>query len=53
MNEPLLLVSDLTAGYGDMPVLRAVELNVFPGEIVALVGSNGAGKTTLLRRCRG
>lgn len=49
MNEPLLLVSNLTAGYGDMPVLRAVELNVFPGEIVALVGSNGAGKTTLLR----
>jgi branched-chain amino acid transport system ATP-binding protein len=53
VNEPLLRVSNLTAGYRDMPVLRDVELNVFPGEIVALVGSNGAGKTTLLRALSG
>jgi branched-chain amino acid transport system ATP-binding protein len=32
-----------------MPVLRDVSLEVFPSEIVALVGGNGAGKTTLLR----
>jgi branched-chain amino acid transport system ATP-binding protein len=49
VNEPLLLVSELAAGYGEMPVLEAVALKIFPGEIVALVGSNGAGKTTLLR----
>ena len=49
MNEPLLLVSELGAGYGEMPVLQAVALRILPGEIVALVGSNGAGKTTLLR----
>jgi branched-chain amino acid transport system ATP-binding protein len=49
MNEPLLLVSELGAGYGEMPVLEAVALKIFPGEIVAIVGSNGAGKTTLLR----
>ena len=49
MNEPLLQVSELGAGYGEMPVLEAVALEIFPGEIVAIVGSNGAGKTTLLR----
>ena len=49
MNEPLLLVSELAAGYGEIPVLKTVALKIFSGEIVALVGSNGAGKTTLLR----
>ena len=32
-----------------MPVLRDVSIDIWPAEIVALVGSNGAGKTTLLR----
>src|SRR5439155_11229373 len=49
VNEQLLLVSELAAGYGEIPVLKAVALKIFSGEIVALVGSNGAGKTTLLR----
>jgi branched-chain amino acid transport system ATP-binding protein len=48
-KAPLLKVAGLGAGYGGMPVLRDVSLEVFPAEIVALVGSNGAGKTTLLR----
>jgi branched-chain amino acid transport system ATP-binding protein len=45
----LLSVKDLSAGYGGMPVLRNVSIEVKRGEIVALVGSNGAGKTTMLR----
>jgi branched-chain amino acid transport system ATP-binding protein len=49
MNDPLLLVTDLGAGYGEMPVLQAISLKIFMGEIVAIVGSNAAGKTTLLR----
>lgn len=49
MNDPLLLVTDLGAGYGEMPVLQAISLRIFAGEIVAIVGSNAAGKTTLLR----
>jgi branched-chain amino acid transport system ATP-binding protein len=48
-KEPLLQVSGLSAGYGGMPVLHDVALEIFPAEIVALVGGNGAGKTTLLR----
>ncbi|MBZ9739837.1 ABC transporter ATP-binding protein [Mesorhizobium sp. CO1-1-4] len=48
-HGPLLKVTDLGAGYGGMPVLRNVSLEVHKAEIVALVGGNGAGKTTLLR----
>ncbi len=48
-EEVLLKVSGLGAGYGGMPVLRDVSLEVRRAEIVALVGGNGAGKTTLLR----
>ncbi len=48
-RTPLLKVENLGAGYGEMPVLHEVSLEVYPAEMVALVGSNGAGKTTLLR----
>jgi len=48
-RTPLLSVENLGAGYGEMPVLHEVTLEVYPAEMVALVGSNGAGKTTLLR----
>ena len=49
MSAPLLEVEDLSAGYGEVPVLSGIKLAVNAGEIVTLVGSNGAGKTTLLR----
>ena len=48
-RRPLLEVDRLNAGYGQMQVLREVSLEIYPSEIVAMVGSNGAGKTTLLR----
>ena len=44
----MLEVRGLSAGYGEVPVLREVSLTVPSGEIVTLVGSNGAGKSTLL-----
>jgi branched-chain amino acid transport system ATP-binding protein len=53
VSEPALTVGDLRAGYGDVPVLRGVTLEVAAGEIVALVGPNGAGKTTTLRAVAG
>lgn len=48
-NDRLLVVGGLSAGYGGMPALRNISMEVRRSEIVALVGSNGAGKTTLLR----
>ncbi|MDP9265705.1 MAG: ABC transporter ATP-binding protein [Chloroflexota bacterium] len=53
MNEPLLEVGGVVAGYGGVPVLRDVSLSVAEGSIIAVVGANGAGKTTLLRALSG
>ena len=46
---PAIRVRGLTRSYGDLHVLRGVDLEVARGSIVALLGSNGAGKTTLIK----
>jgi len=47
--DPLLAVSGLSAGYGQIRVLQDIDIIIHPGEAVVLLGPNGAGKTTLLR----
>ena len=49
----LLEVAGLCAGYGDVPVLKGIDLSIPAGSITALIGANGAGKTTLLRAISG
>jgi branched-chain amino acid transport system ATP-binding protein len=47
-GDPLLVVSDLHAGYGSLQAVDGISLQVGAGETVALIGRNGAGKTTSL-----
>lgn len=48
-----LSITGLTVGYGGEPVLHGINLDMSPGEIVAVLGANGAGKSTLLRTLAG
>jgi branched-chain amino acid transport system ATP-binding protein len=48
-SQPLLEISSLNVNYGGIQALRALDLIVYPSEIVTLIGANGAGKTTTLR----
>jgi branched-chain amino acid transport system ATP-binding protein len=52
-QEPLLRMRNIDVAYGEVQVLWDVSLDVFAGEVVALVGANGAGKTTLLATISG
>jgi branched-chain amino acid transport system ATP-binding protein len=49
----MLEVRGLSAGYGDLIVVRDVSLDVQQGEFVAIIGSNAAGKSTLIRSIAG
>jgi branched-chain amino acid transport system ATP-binding protein len=53
MNEPLLALRDLRAGYGLSIVLDGVSLEVAEGGSLAVLGRNGVGKTTLLATVMG
>ena len=50
MNEPLLAVEDLHAGYASgIDVLQGLSLTVARGSLTLIIGPNGAGKSTLLK----
>ncbi|HWI21001.1 MAG TPA: ATP-binding cassette domain-containing protein [Baekduia sp.] len=48
-TQSVLSLEGLTAGYGKVAVVRNLDLEVRPGEVVGLLGANGAGKSTTLR----
>jgi branched-chain amino acid transport system ATP-binding protein len=49
----MLRVADLHAGYGRIPILAGLSLQVAEGEFIGILGHNGMGKTTLLRTLMG
>ena len=49
----MLRIEKLVSGYGVVPVIKDISLNVKDGEMVTIIGPNGAGKSTLLRTISG
>lgn len=48
-RTPVLTVSQLEKAFGSNVILRGVDLDVFPGDVISIIGASGSGKTTLLR----
>ena len=49
VSEPLIRVRELSKTFGSNRALDRVSLDIFPAEVVALLGANGAGKSTLVK----
>jgi urea transport system ATP-binding protein len=52
-TTPTLQIQNLNVYYGESHILRNVDLNIYPGQMVCLIGRNGVGKTTLLKTIMG
>jgi len=52
-KSPIIQVRDLVAGYGGPVVLNGISFDVYPGEIMVVIGGSGCGKSTLLRHLVG
>ncbi len=49
VNEPLVRVEALRKSFGQLEVLKNINLDVMPKEVVTIIGASGSGKSTLLR----
>ncbi len=47
--EPMLQVKDMVKRFGGLTAVDHVSMEVYPDEVVGLVGDNGAGKSTLIK----
>ena len=52
-ERPLLKIIDLEAWYGELKILHDVNMEVYKGELVAIIGPNGSGKSTTLKSIAG
>ena len=47
--EPIISIKNLCKSYGDKEVLKHINLEVYPGEVIGYIGPNGAGKSTTVK----
>ena len=47
--EPIISIKHLVKSFGDKEVLKDINIDIYPGEVVSIIGSSGSGKSTLLR----
>ncbi|MFY1111340.1 MAG: ABC transporter ATP-binding protein [Methanosarcinaceae archaeon] len=52
-NHPIISVKQLSQRYDEVRALEAVDLEIYPGEFIAILGENGSGKTTLVKHFNG
>jgi len=47
--EPILKIERLEKSFGALKVLKGIDMEIYPGEVVCIIGASGSGKSTLLR----
>ena len=50
-TPPVLEIRGLHKSYGDLEVIKGVDVRANRGDVISLIGSSGSGKSTLLRCC--
>ena len=53
MNEPLIILDNLSIGYNNQPVFSGISLSIARAGYTAILGANGSGKSTLLKTLLG
>ncbi|WP_105902899.1 ABC transporter ATP-binding protein [Vibrio gangliei] len=53
LPNPIIMMDQVSAGYGDNLILKHIRLNLVPGSRIGLLGRNGAGKSTLIKLLSG
>ena len=48
-RTPVIRVRNLRKSFGHLEVLKSIDMEVYPGEVVVIIGPSGSGKSTLLR----
>src|ERR1700734_1988949 len=51
--EPFLRIRGLSKSFGSIKALQNIDLDIYPGEVLGLLGDNGAGKSTLIKTISG